>query len=377
MPYLIGALNEFIITCHAGFEEYTEEEARELGCFVKERREGRVIVEGGLDRMYALNKFARTAHKVILLLDRARARGLNEIYSRVKAVDFSFIMPEQKFAVRSERSGLHDFTSLDIARVAGQAVIDSYLQDRGVRLGVDLDEPDVVITVDLIGEELFIGLDTTGESLHIREYRRYNHPSALKPSLASALIMMAGWRGGSLLDPFTGGATIPIEAALMAKGRPLHERKRYLYRNLSFYSMDEEARVVGTPPFKCSRIVGVEKVFKHYRGATKNVREAGVSDVVELLHEDTIQYRPEEPFDFIVSNPPYGIRSGRRDKVQVLYRLFADRLPRLLKEGGVAVLISTEHKPLKEILEERGYRILKENSGRHGKLWVKALKFTG
>ncbi len=370
-------MTEFIITCHTGFEEYTEEEARELGCFVKERREGRVIVEGSLDRMYALNRYARTAHKVILLLDRARARNLDEIYSRVKATDFSFINPEQRFAVRSERSGLHDFTSIDIARVAGQAIIDSYMQERGVRLGVNLDEPDVVITVDLIGEELFIGVDTTGESLHIREYRRYNHPSALKPSLASALLRMAEWNGGSLLDPFTGGATIPIEAALRAKGMPVHEKKHYLYRNLSFYSEEEEAVVSGASSFSCSKIVGVEKVFKHYRGAVKNMKEAGVSDLVEVLYEDVIQYRPDEPFEFIVSNPPYGIRSGRRDKVQILYRLFADRLPRLLKRGGIGVLISTEHKPLKEILEERGYRIIKEDSGRHGKLWVKALKFTG
>lgn len=368
---------EFIITCHTGFEEYTEEEARELGCLIKERRDGRVIVEGNLNRMYALIRYARTAHKVILLFDRTRARNLDEIYSRVRAIDFSFIRPEQKFAVRSERSGLHDFTSIDIAKVAGQAVIDSYMQDRGVRLSVDLDEPDVVITVDLIGEELFIGVDTTGESLHIREYRRYNHPSAIKPSLASALLRMAGWNGGSLLDPFTGGATIPIEAALRAKGRPLHEKKQYLYRNLSFYSEEEEANVLGTSPFPCSKIVGIEKVFKHYRGAVKNVREAGVSDLVKVFYEDMVQYRPEEPFEFIVSNPPYGIRSGRRDKVQILYRLFADRLPRLLRGGGIAVLISTEHKPLKEILQERGYRIIKENSGRHGKLWVKALKFTG
>ena len=366
---------KFIITCHTGFEEYSEIEAKRLGVDLVERREGRIIVEGREESIYTLNKFGRTFHKVIILLKRDVARNLSEIYSKVRSLDFSFIKPDQKFAVRSERSGVHDFTSIDIAREAGRAVIDSYMADRGVRLGVDLDNPDVVITVDLIGSDLFIGVDTTGESLHIREYRRYNHPSAIKPSLASALIIMSGWRGEPLLDPFTGGATIPIEAALMAKARPVHENKDYLFRKLSFYSREEEETVTLKPPispFPVDKIVAIEKKRKHFKGALKNVRTAEVSDLVNLILDDCLKYKPEEPFSFIVTNPPYGIRSGRKDKVQILYKLFLDKVPRLLKEGGRLVIITTEHKPMKEIIEDRGLKILKENLGRHGKLWVKA-----
>jgi tRNA (guanine6-N2)-methyltransferase len=367
--------HEFIITCHTGFEEYSEEEAMELGANVLQRREGRIIIEGSLDLIYSLNGFGRTFHKVILLVSRANVKSLEDIYRTIRSLDFSFIGKGQTFAVRSERSGLHSFTSLDMVREAGRAIIDSYLTTKGTRLKVDLDRPDVIITADLIGDELFVGVDTTGESLHIREYRRYNHPSALKPSLASALIRMSGWRGEPLLDPFTGGATIPIEAALRAKAAPVRKRKEFMYRRLSFYNREEEVKILERPrikPFPVTNIVGIEKKYKHYKGALKNVETAEVEGFVKILYEDSLKYRPKEPFDFIITNPPYGIKSGRKDKVLILYRLFLSRLPNLLKEGGKFVLITTEHKPLKRLLEEEGYRILKENMGRHGKLWVKA-----
>lgn len=367
--------HEFIITCNTGFEEYSEEEAMELGGKIVQRRRGRIIVKGGPDLIYSLNGFGRTFHKVILLLSRTNVTDLEGIYRLTRSLDFSFIGKDQTFAVRSERSGPHNFTSLDIVREAGKAIIDSYLTTNGTRLKVDLDRPDVIITVDLVGDELFIGVDTTGESLHIREYRRYNHPSALKPSLASALIRMSGWRGEPLLDPFTGGATIPIEAALRAKGAPICKRKEFMYRKLSFYNKEEEVKMLGRPrikPFPVSNMVGIEKKYKHYKGAVKNVKAAEVEDLVTILYEDSLKYRPEEPFDFIITNPPYGIKSGRKDKVIILYRLFLSKLPILLREGGKFVLITTEHRPLKRLLEEEGYKVFKENMGRHGKLWVKA-----
>ncbi|RLG31325.1 hypothetical protein DRN97_09480, partial [Methanosarcinales archaeon] len=38
-----------------------------------------------------------------------------------------------------------------------------------------------------------MGVNTTGRSLHRRGYRVYEHPAALKPTIASAMILWSGW----------------------------------------------------------------------------------------------------------------------------------------------------------------------------------------
>lgn len=369
-----------ILTCHSGFEDIVAKEAEGFDSRPVELREGRVIVEGDLELIYRFNTWSRTAHRVLLLLDRFRVHGLREIYEAASSVDYSFMRSEQSFAVHGERHGVHPFTSVDVAATVGQAVIDSYRRSKGMKLKVDLGSPDVMIEADLVHDELFLSLDTTGGSLHVRKWRRYNHPSSIKPSLSQTLLIFSGWRGSPLLDPFTGGATIPIEAALRWLNAPTHTDRNYAYRKLSFYDPEVERwersshpDPIDEPP--CSGcIVGVELNLKHHKGALKNVKEAGVSKVVDIVHDDSMRWEPGARFPYIVTNPPYGIRSGRKKHVVGLYERFARRLPRLLEKDGVVVIVTTEHKQMRRALESAGLSVIDERHGRHGKLWVKAMK---
>ncbi len=367
-----------LVTTIRGFEEYSAQEAKQLGCKVLELRQARVLLEGDERCIYVLNNFARTVNKVLILLRRDIVENLEDIYKKAFSLDYSFIRPEQSFAVRSERSGIHDFASIDIARVVGQAVIDSYQKDTGKKIKVDLDEPDVEIEADLIENELFISVNTTGNGLNFREYRVYNHPSSLKPTLATALVIMSQWDGSRLVDPFTGGATIPIEAALYALSSPVRPSGNFKYKMLSFYDRSQEEVILKNACKKFEvqeKIVGIEISYKHFTGATKNVSSANLNEYIELIFGDSINVQFNERFKFLISNPPYGIRSGRKEKVLKIYELFVKKLDKVLEEGGQGVMITTEYKKLSEFLNERGYRILKINTGLHGKLWVGALLF--
>lgn len=89
--------------------------------------------------------------------------ALDDIYKRVYNIDWTeWIKENQSFAIRPLRAGEHNFTSIDIGRVAGEAVIKSYQRDKNIRLKVNLDEPDVIVRVEVIFDELIVGIDTTG-----------------------------------------------------------------------------------------------------------------------------------------------------------------------------------------------------------------------
>jgi len=367
-----------LTTTIRGFEEYSAKEAELLNCSVVELRQARVLLEGNESCIYILNNYARTVNKVLILLSRETVDGLEDIYRKALSLDYTFISPDQSFAVRSERSGIHGFTSIDIARTVGQAVIDSYLKDKGSKIKVDLENPDVEIEADLIGNELFISLNTTGNGLNFREYRTYNHPSSLKPTLASSLVIMSQWDGSSLIDPFTGGATIPIEAALYAFSSPVKPSGNFSYKKLSFYDKFQEEMALKKIDKKFDikeKIVGIEISRKHFTGALKNVSSAKLNEYIKIIHGDSINIDLQDRFKFLIANPPYGIRSGRKEKVLRIYELFVKRLDKVLEEGGEGVMITTEYKKLSDLLNQRGYRIIKVNTGLHGKLWVGAILF--
>ncbi len=235
----------FYATLPPGLEDVAAKEVEEFGCRVEEIREGRgrIFFSGEKLVIPLLNHFSRTLERLNVLLLRCEAETLDDIYRAVKGLDFNFIRGKS-FAVRSLRVGEHDFTSMDIARVAGQAVIDSFMESYGERLKVNLSQPDVIIRVELVDNELFVGLDTTGDdAMHKRWWRVYNHPAHLNAAIACGMLRIAEWKADeSLIDPMCGSGTIPIEAALMARKVP--NMRDFAYEKLCKHELTFETRDV-------------------------------------------------------------------------------------------------------------------------------------
>lgn len=356
----------FYATVPMGLEKISAREIEEIGGRIEEIREGkgRIFFKGDQNLIPKLNFFSRTLERVLLLLGNTRIENIKDIYRYILSLDFSFIKPHQSFAIRSLRVGEHKFTSIDISREAGQAVIDSYLKERGVRLRVDLDEPDIIVRVDLIYEELFVGLDTTGDdALHKRWYRVYNHPAPLNTAIASAMIYLSGWEKGKiLLDPMCGGGTIPIEAAMMLRHIPPGKNRKFAYFKFLGESLPSyEERKEFSP------IYGFDRFRKHVDGAIKNAKEAGVIDTIIFSQKNFLELR-EFTANFIITNPPYGLRVGKKRIIEDLYSGLFERARDVLEKDSILVLI-TPHRALTEnLLADFGFQICDALPVKYGNL---------
>ncbi len=335
------------MTTNPGIEDIVVEEAKaRLRAHVIDVRSGKGRVIADVDEEYLdLIECMRSVHRIRILLFHGKLCGetmcLNELRNIIEGgIDVvSYIAPTTSFAVRVERAGEHEYTSLDIARVAGEAVINAVRSKHGARPPVDLDYPHVILSVDVIGDELFIGIELSGDlSWHRRGYRVYDHPAALKPTLAYAMIRLSGMNDGeTLLDPMCGGGTIPIEAA-------------YIFESSTLYCSDFNPR--------------------HIEGARMNALAAGVKGRIMFSVVDARMLSKTYSsvrIDHVVTNPPYGIRLGSPREVRKLYRSFIRELAKLNPKR--VVLITTEHQYVREEAEENGFRILHERTVSHGNLW--------
>jgi len=288
----------------------------------------------------------RSINRAYILLWRGRICGKlddllgirEKILQEIKGLE-EYITPATSFAVSAERIGTHEFTSMDIARVIGDIVITYIERFYGRRPPVDLRKPNVVVFAFQRFEELIVGVSLTGtRSMHRRGYRVYDHPAALKPTLAYAMLRLSGTKDHDVIvDPMCGGGTIPIEAAL------IHE--------------DAE-------------IKGLDKNPHHIMGAKLNALAAGVRDKIFFGVWDARRlHELSEEFDHIISNPPYGIRYGSPAVIRRLYREFLISASKCLTSRGRITIITTEYNYVNKIIDGLGLRIVHERTVYHGSLY--------
>jgi len=318
------------------------------------RGRGRVAVEApaGEAQLRGFNRL-RSAHTVYMLLAEAKVSlargGLEEIARLARESGVHRLIPfSATFAVRSERIGEgHEYTSVDVARVVGAAVQEAYEEEYGVRPEVRLDAPSIVVYAEVDGDTARIGVLVSGErSLHRRGYRIYDHPAALKPTLAYALLRLAGARDkATILDPMCGGGTVAIEAALT---------------------------------FEDARIICSDKNPRHIEGAKANAMAARVDARIEFMVADARRIHEvlgEDSVDYAASNPPYGIRMGDPESIRRLYSKFIPSLARVLAPCGRAAIVTTESAHAVRVAERAGLRVAHTRKVRHGDLWVSLLVF--
>jgi tRNA (guanine6-N2)-methyltransferase len=356
-----------LVTCDMGFESELMRELVELsGARITSVISGRVFAE--VSSSMLANVFrSRIANNIYgLLVVEENVRSLDDVYRVVKGIDFAtLIEPSQSFAIRSERIGVHSFTSIDIARVAGQAVIDSYMQARGARLRVDLGEPDVEIYTELNGSRLIVALSLTRVSLHVRGYKVFAHPAGLKNTIACAMLRIAEWRPGEgLYDPMCGGGTIVIEAALQAKGVevPCIARRNIDWGVLARVfpeAVEELEKLCSRGVAEGERIhVGVDINPVFVEGAVVNAKSAGVDDATLFFVGNSIAFTSKlkelegefgVSFAVAVFNPPYGYRM----KPGALGRLYKEILSALMNSGfSTVVFITSAIRVSEAVLQE-------------------------
>jgi len=264
--------------------------------------------------------------------------GLDEIYRGVSKLAIPLGLT---FRVTCERIGKHDYTSIDVQRIAGQAIVDKY----GTK--VDLKNPDTVVRVDVIQNLCIVGIQLTRTSLRIRYPRVFQHPSALNPVIAYAMLRYSDVQPGDrVLDAFCGGGTIVIEAA-------------QVWDNIE--------------------VLGLDISPKSIDGARRNSEAAGVESRVKFIIGDATRLERSLPAEWkadkVVSNLPFGIRSGRIKSIPKIYSGFLRSLRPFLTEKSKICLLTIHRGLLRSIGETMGYELLDSRQITNGGLTAYIMLF--
>ena len=319
---------ELIAPCHFGLEAVLKREITELGYEVSRVRDGRVSFWGDARAVADANIFLRTAERILIKVGCIQARTYDELFEETKELRWEdFIPKDGKFWV-SKASSIKSklYSPSDIQSIMKKAIVERLKGVYNVQWFPE-DGAAYPIRVSLMEDEVTIGLDTTGISLHKRGYRKQTVKAPISETLAAALLMLTPWKSDRILvDPFCGGGTFPIEAAMIAAGQAPGRMRSFQaqrWKNViapkCWADAREEADDLLDREIQVD-IQGYDLDGQCIQFARENARLAGVESMIHFQQRPVSQLSHSGRYGFLICNPPYGERLDEQEDLAALYR---------------------------------------------------------
>lgn len=336
-------------TCTPGLEAVLEQELTALGYTPRPGKGGAFVEALSLRDAMVLNLHLRTASRVLLHLFDIDHPTKQRLYHALSERDWRpYFKDMPSMAIDVPFSAHPDFSnSLYVAQLGKDAICDQLRKATGKRPSVDTKTPEVQFTIVVDEEKASVSFDTSREPLFKRGYRTEAVVAPLKETLAAALLMLAGYsKEAILLDPCCGGGTFLIEAGLMATNTaPGIFRSSFgFFRHPEFddeewQKLRQEA-MSAVMPFPRGRLFGFEKEAKSYRLLLRSIAKAGLMSEIEVLNIDLRDGKLPVLPNFVITNPPFGVRLGDAKRWEPLYRALGTLLKRGTAKPGVGAVLT-------------------------------------
>ncbi len=346
---------KIIAKTFAGLEAVLAEELRALGARAIQPGTRAVSFEGDTALLYRANLHLRSALRLLVPFRTFKTRHENHLYKKLRETDWSELLEvDDCFAVHAVTQSRHLRHSRYLEQKAKDAIVDQFRERRGRRPSVDLKNPTLRIHLHIGADNTCtLSLDSSGDSLHRRGYRQEGGEAPLSEVLAAGMLLLAGWRGERpFLDPMCGSGTLPIEAALIALGRPPHTpERRFGFERWKSFDADLwhkiRSQVPRESPTLSQPIFASDVAPKALAATRQNLRAAGLEHVVRVRRCELSELEAPAPSGLLVCNPPYDQRIGLLD-AEGFYRLLGDVLKQRF-QGWDAFVLSANRDALKRI----------------------------
>ena len=318
-----------------GGEEVATEELRRLGAGEIKAGYRGLYFHAEREALYRITYGALTVSRVLAPLIRFQCHSPEYLYQRAQSIEWPAIFTtRQTFAVFATVANSTIRHSQYAALTLKDAIVDQFRAQGGARPSIEPHDPDLWINLYLHANRATISLDLSGGSMHRRGYRVESVEAPMQETVAAAMLAMSGWDGETpLVDPMCGSGTILCEALMRYCRVPAaYLRPRPGLRSLPDYDRSAWERVKGEcdgaiRPLPEGLIRGSDASREAVRAARTNISRLPGGRAVQ------IECRRFEDIDringaTIVTNPPYGVRIGRKDAMPDFVKGLGDFLKR-------------------------------------------------
>ena len=353
------AADQWFGACPKGLEALLLAELETLGATSTRETVAGVYFTGPLAIGYRACLWSRLVNRILRPIARLEAGDADILYSQLKEVQWGELFgPEQSFAIDFSGENRQIRNTQFGAQRSKDAIVDWFVAHGGERPSVARKDPDIRLNIRLSGSQAVLSLDFSGGSLHQRGYRLQAGAAPLKENLAAAILLRADWpgiaaRGGALLDPMCGSATLLLEGAMMAADiAPGLARRRFGFERWKGHNETQWQALLADARGRAERgraatlpeIRGYDADPAVIRSAQQNIARMGLEKTVRVSAKSLSELKKPShapmPFGLLVCNPPYGERLGEKASLAYLYRQLGELMAAEFSGWQAALLTS-------------------------------------
>ncbi len=294
---------------------------------------GGVHYQGTWKLCYTVNLESRIASRVLWFLDQTSYAHEQDIYRTTFQLPWPHWFSSRatiKVKVKTKHCPLRsvNFVALRIK----DAICDKFIHETGTRPNVRTDDPDIQIHAYVDQHTFTLYLDTSGAPLFKRGFRIDQGNAPLRENLAAGILALSGWTPDqTLLDPMCGSGTILLEAAQKARriAPGLHRHftfEKFLHFDQRTWTALRQISQSLQIPSMPITLHGYDRDAAQLEKARTNIQAAGLSEGIHLQEADALTIHPPTEQGILLTNPPYGIRSGERDQLAAFYPQLGNHL---------------------------------------------------
>ena len=324
-------MEHFFVSCPRGLEPLLSEDLVSAGAKDIQAIQGGAHFSGSWKTCYSVNLHSRIATRVLWRVKQAAYRNEQDIYRIALDLpwsDWFDVNHTIRVYVSASKSPLKslDFATLRIK----DAICDKFRLSSGGRPNVDTQIPDIRIHAFLDATSITVYLDTSGEPLYKRGLRKSKNIAPLHENLAAGILRLAGWNSDiPLLDPMCGSGTFLLEAVQIGLniapgiGRHFGFEKLKNFDANAWQKLRDES-IHKQKPVTLLPIYGSDLHGKALQAAQDNFADAGLIEALHLKQANMLEVSAPIETGILVTNPPYGVRTGEQKELAELYPKLGD-----------------------------------------------------
>lgn len=311
-------MNNYVLTCELGLEALVKKEIIKQWYEITEVLDKAIYFRGWEDAIAVMNLWSRFGNRVYLeLISEDSITDFDSYFDAISIIDWEkyvndgYVVRVKAKSIKSQLSSEPSLQSL-----AKKSIIKKIEEKRDFFESENQWILDIQILIQ--NDRLKVLLNTSGAGLFKRGYKTQSVEAPLKENVAAAIVQISHWKySENFYDPFCGGGTIPIEAALIARNIAPGKFRSFAFMDFDFYPKKYYIDVL-----KKAKEWEYDKKYFIYASdidqenleiAKENARNAWVEDTINFECLNFKDVFTKYKVGHIVSNPPYGLRLDQDD----------------------------------------------------------------
>ncbi|RJQ21080.1 MAG: class I SAM-dependent RNA methyltransferase [Nitrospiraceae bacterium] len=366
--------NQFFAQIAEGTKELGARELSELGAHNVSPEYSGIYFSAGKEALYRINYSTRLVTRILAPLVSFDCRTADQLYEKAKVTTWTdFMSTENTFAVFSNVSNSGITNSHYASLRLKDGIVDSFREISGKRPDIDSRNPDIWLNLHIRHDRAVISLDTSGGSLHRRGYRKDSISAPMQETVAAAIVRYTEWNGEvPLYDPMCGSGTLLCEALMHYCKIPSGIfREHFGFEFLPDYDEALWTKVKKGIDLQIrelpeGRISGSDISASAVATSKTNIMSLPHGEKIKL---ETLDFRQSEGLKngVIITNPPYGIRMGEKQELDLFYKSLGDFLKQKCK-GSTAYIYLGDREFIKKIGLKPAWKKPLKSGGLDGRL---------